>query len=447
MEPIAYLTVEVKHRDLDPRLLIASHLVEAGVSVMVGQQWMLFDNADALPQGIVLFKTVNEIQAKNMAFFSKAGHLVAATDEEVLQCIDDRCFTLAFSPIAANNCDLFLAQSPVHKDAIDRLYPEMEGKVEIAGNSRIDLLSPRGRPAFAAEAESLKRDYGPYVLFNTNFGSINSIWKDLSAVVNIAVSAGAVDLKNEESKAEFKALIGWERKNFDELVPLMHWVVDNVTSHRIVIRPHPGERANFWENEFGNHPRVTVIPRSNPHPWIMGADLVIHTGCTTGLEAVLMDKPTINLKPAEHPSFDRIVNWANPTFTTWQDAAAAIAAFMETGTGPVSENAEKYAAVLEQYIPGYHTGDAARSIASCLMAKLKARGAQPSMDYRMRFRGEFRVRERGVVARDKFLITRAEFMEHLREARTLTGYTSMPTVETIHESLFLLSPAAAVSPT
>jgi surface carbohydrate biosynthesis protein len=441
MEPIAYLTVEVKHRDLDPRLLIASHLVEAGVSVMVGQQWTLLDNPGALPPGIVLFKTVNEIQAKNMPFFRQHGHLVAATDEEVLQCIDDRCFTLAFSPIAATDCDLFLAQSPVHKGAIDRLYPEMKDKVEIAGNSRIDLLSPRGRLSFAAEAEALKREYGPYILFNTNFGSINSIWKDIATVVNIAASAGAVDLNNPESKAEFKALIGWERKNFDALLPLMHWVVDNVITHRIVIRPHPGERANFWENEFGNHPRVTVIPRSNPHPWIMGSDLVIHTGCTTGLEAVLMDKPTINLKPAEHPAFDRIVNWANPTFTTWEDAAAAIAAFMDNGGGPLSENAEKYAAILEQYIPGYHSGDAAKAIASRLTAKLKERGAQPGADYRMRFRGEFRVRERGPVQRDKFLITRAEFMEHLREARTLTGHTSMPAVETIHESLFLLSPA------
>ena len=62
MEPIAYLTVEVKHRDLEPRLLIASHLVKAGITVVVGQQWAMFPNPSAFPPGIVLFKTVNEIQ-------------------------------------------------------------------------------------------------------------------------------------------------------------------------------------------------------------------------------------------------------------------------------------------------------------------------------------------------------------------------------------------------
>ncbi len=83
MESIAYLGLEIKQRELESRLLIAARLLKAGVVVFFGQQWSLFSNADALPPGVVLFKTVNGIQAKPMADFRSKGHIVASTDEEV----------------------------------------------------------------------------------------------------------------------------------------------------------------------------------------------------------------------------------------------------------------------------------------------------------------------------------------------------------------------------
>lgn len=440
MEPIAYLTVEIKHRDLDPRLLIASHLVKAGVSVVVGQQWGIFTNPAAFPPGIALFKTVNEIQARNMSNFRAHGHLVAATDEEVLQCIDDKCFMLAFSPIAAANCDVFLAQSSVHKDTIGKYFPEIVERTEIVGNSRIDLLAPAGRVSFAHEAEELTLKYGPYVLFNTNFGLINSIWEDIGKVADIAARAGVFNPNDPASVAEFKALIDWERENFQQMLPLIDWALQNLKNHRIVIRPHPAERTVFWEEKYAD-PRITVIPRSNPHPWIMAADLVLHTGCTTGLEAELMGKPAVNLAPMVHPAFDRLVNWINPTFKTWQEAAAAIAPFLADGTGPISENRDKYATILEQYLPGHRSGDAAKAIADALLAKLVERGAKPDKDYAMRYRGEFRVYTRPPVLKDKFTISRAAFEESVRLAHGLTGNPIMPRIETLDESLFLLSPA------
>lgn len=441
MEPIAYLTVEVKHRDLDPRLLVASHLVKAGISVVVGQQWAIFANPVALPPGIILFKTVNEIQANGMAAFRQCGHLVAATDEEVLQCIDDKCFMLAFSPIAAANCDLFLAQSPAHKGAIERAYPDMAGRVEVTGNSRIDLLAPVGRESFSQEAEELRRAHGPFILFNTNFGSINSIWGDIGKVVAIAAGAGAFNPDDPASVAEMHALLAWEKTNFDSLVALLDWAVREVTSHRIVIRPHPGELAAFWEQRYGANPRVVIIPRSNPHPWIMASTLVVHTGCTTGLEAVLMGKPAVNLMPSDHPTFDRIVNWANPTFKTAAEAAGAVRLFIDTGGGPIGGGEEKFTPVLEKYLPGYHSGDAAKAIADCLREKLAQHGARPGGGYIPRYRGEFLSQVRAAVTKDKFTIGLGEFTGSVQLAHRLTGNPRLPKIQILDESLFLLSPA------
>ena len=66
-------------------LLIAfiGHLLQAGLTVVVAQQWGLFGNADILPPGIVLFKTVNKLQAKKMVDLYRRGHIVTATEEEL----------------------------------------------------------------------------------------------------------------------------------------------------------------------------------------------------------------------------------------------------------------------------------------------------------------------------------------------------------------------------
>jgi len=441
MEPIAYLTVEVKHRELESRLLIAAHMLEAGFPAVVGQQWSLFHNVSVLPPGVVLFKTVNDIQAANMAQFRKHGHLVAATDEEVLLCMEDICFMLAFGPVAANNCDLFLAQSEHHKRAIVGRFPELADRIEIVGNPRIDLLAPRGRVGFEEEAAALRQEHGPFVLFNTNYGSINSIWKDINAVASIAARAGAFDPKDPESVKGFEAAIDWERRNFEEMLPLVAWATQNLKKHKIVLRPHPGERPDFWQQELGGASNVVVVPRSNPHPWIMAADLIVHTGCTTGLESALMDKKCVNIAPVKHPVFDRIVNWANPTFAKWQDAAAAISSYLDAGGGPIVEKADAYRKVLSEYFPGYQNGESARVIAEKLIQILRRNGAQPVTPFKLRLRRQaYASIKRHDAMKDKMTVSQTEVMHLFDRLRQTNGLNARAQIMQMDDSLFILRP-------
>lgn len=441
MEPIAYLTVEVKHRELESRILIASRLLQAGYAVVLGQQWAVFTNADTLPPGVVLFKTVNDIQARNMANFRAHGHLVAATDEEVLICVEDVCFMLAFGPLAAANCDLFLAQSAMHRSAIERKFPELIGKTRVVGNPRVDLLSPAGRAAFAAEAAEIGKKHGPYVLFNTNYGSINSIWNSLEEVTRIAANAGAFNPHDPKSVAEFEAMIEWERRNRVEMLPMMHWAAQTLTDRAIVIRPHPAERPEFWVTEFAKYPNVHIVPRSNPHPWIMAADAVVHTGCTTGLEASLLDKVAVNIMPSTHPVFDRLVNHINPTFARWQDAAAALESYLAHKSGVLIEGAAGYAAALEKHLPGYRTGGAATAIADGLIALLQARGATPRKNFKLAVRGGgYKFLKRPPTLKDKMTATADEIVTAFRNLSRLTGPLGNIGLHAFDDSLFLLTP-------
>jgi surface carbohydrate biosynthesis protein len=440
MEPILYLGLEIKQRELESRLNIALHALNLGFPVLFGQQWALFQNAESLPPGVILFKTVNNIQATSMALFVKHGHLVAATDEEVLVCFEDACFFEVFSPVAADNCHLFFAQSKIHRNAIGRRFPQLAPRTAVVGNSRMELLSPRNRGSIAAEADALRQAHGPYILFNTNYGQINSIWTDMDQVKQIAARAGLLNAKDPASVAEYEKKLEWELVNRAEIVEVIRWTLENMTSHNVVLRPHPGERPEYWQELFGSHPRFKMIARSSPHPWIMGAELLVHTTCTTGLEAALLDKPDLNIVPVPHPSFDYITNYVNPVVKNWRDAATAIEAFLRHGTGPIAESRATYAAALDQYFPGHRDGNSSDLIAKTLLQLARANDREPRPDLPLTFREPgFRRFPRPDILKDKFTLDSDEFVEHLRNAMNRLGLSMAIKIAKVDDSLFYLT--------
>lgn len=440
MEPIAYLALEIKQRELESRVVIAARLLKSGIAVAFGQQWSLFVNHDRLPPGVVLFKTVNEIQAKGMADFRASGHLVAATDEEVLVCTEDECFLEVFSPLAAENCDLFFAQSKLHQDVVERRFPALRGRTQTVGNSRADFLSARRRDHHKLEVAKIRETYEPYILFNTNYAQLNSIWEEMKHVASIAAQAGLLKLDDAESIAEYKMKWEWERQNREAMFELLQWTLDNFPQKNIVLRPHPGEIPDFWTDRFGGRERLHIIPRSDPHPWILGADLVVHTTCTTGLEAALMGKPVVNVVPATHPTFDFVTSQVNPTFGTWEEASAAMSTFFESGGGPIVEGADQRAGILATHfaMDGKETTE---KIADSLVTLLQDHGAGVARGVVPKMRGEgFRRANRSDLTKDKFVLEAEELSGLLQTALAGVGASIKVKLMPLDDSLFLLVP-------
>jgi hypothetical protein len=62
------------------------------------------------------------------------------------------------------------------------------------------------------------------------------------------------------------------------------------------VRPHPAEDPNFYILILAGLKNVNVDKTGAVHPWIMAADLIIHDGCTTAIEAFLAEVPVVNYK-------------------------------------------------------------------------------------------------------------------------------------------------------
>ncbi len=449
MTPAVYLPIEIKARELPSRLVMASRLVEAGFAVVIGNQWSLTGNLAALPPGVVMFKTVNKIQGAWMAAAKAAGHVVVANDEEVLNFIEPTGYLISFSDTAAAHCDMFFAQSTAHAGAVTAAFPVLAGKTQVTGNPRVDLMTPEDRAAFAAtdpRLEALK----PYILVNTNYGSINSIWADDQMFFSVTEKSGAFDPPNAEQKIKaFWDIIAWERENYEAMVALLRWLLPRIQGVSLVIRPHPIERPDHWETLVAQiaparASKIAVIPRSNPHPWLMGAELVIHTGCTTGLEAALMDRPTLNLLPADHPTAAGLVNEVNPTFRTVEGAARALKQFLATRSGPLAPPPDAAAAAFRRHLPSYRKRNAARLITGTIAGLLTARGAMPLADgntFSLPMRAPYRRHALQALAKDKFSATEDEIADGLDVAARITGAARPYRLATLDDGVFLVTPA------
>tara|TARA_R110000744_G_scaffold143855_1_gene255836 strand:+ start:219 stop:1490 length:1272 start_codon:yes stop_codon:yes gene_type:complete len=423
MEPV-YLGVEIKTREFESRLRTAAHLLKMGIPVVIGQQWSIWENVQTLPRGVALFKTTNEIQAKVMRAFKSAGHTVAALDEEALCCRGAACFLQGMADAAAPNIDLFLAQNKEQQAVLNSKYKNLN--IRVVGNPRVDFNQERLAEKQSAAAE-IQKKHGEFILFNTNFGCINSVWPD-KALKKIAIAAG-------QDMTTWDARLNWERRHKQEFELLLDWAIANSQSatdispalpFSIVLRVHPGERADYWRARYGN--AVSIIENTEPIAWLLAARVMVHCRCTTGLEAAVVGAKSINLEPIEHPTENAILNSVNLTVKSWLDAAEALIGYVD-GLGPIQSYDS--GAALAAHFP---SGDSAASIASELAALVNNDSSPFSFS---RFAP---AAVRPEILQEKCTIDPAEFTSRLTATCLDAGIRKAPRAARLDDSLFFAMP-------
>ncbi len=326
MEPIVYLTCEIKGRDLDSRALIAAHLVKRGYTALLGQYWNLKDSAPTAPRGCYLFKTANQIQADGMSACKMYGHDVVASDEESLSASEAVAAELTV-PATFDYCDLYLALTPAHERAVHKAIPASKGRVRVTGTARADIL----------RATRFDRPHAaPYVLFNTSFGWLNSVWGSVIHAINNYSRGSQRDLETPEDQALIRSRVDYETAALRETRALLDWFIARADMD-IILRPHPNENVSWWRKHYGRAGRLHIVENTDPYPWTQHAALLIHSDSTTGVEATVMGVPCLNLSPHDAWARRLILRDINYSVAAAGEAFGAIESFLDRGEGPIAE--------------------------------------------------------------------------------------------------------------
>lgn len=312
-QPILYMPMEIASRELDSRLLLTTLAVARGYEVLLGQKWLIERNIDCMPPGLYLSKTLTQRDGLAMAKAKSSGYLVAAIDEELPGLFMSSSQLRWMSQEAVDATDLLFIAGAANSAAVAERFPMAANRIIQAGNPRWDLLRADLREIYADEVAALHQRYGRFILINTNLGFTNSEKGDVASIIRDQERLGKLDLKNPDHASYVQSIISMEEANRGAVEALLQELPARFPDYRIILRPHPSEALEFWQKIAGGRSQIEVVREGPAVVWIMAADLLIHTNCTTGVEALALDKPAICVMPSDSPANDRYLsNRVNP---------------------------------------------------------------------------------------------------------------------------------------
>ncbi|WP_119305206.1 surface carbohydrate biosynthesis protein [Dongia deserti] len=317
---IIYFPMEITSRELDSRLLLTSFAASRGFEVVLGQKWLLERNIEFMTPGVYLSKTLTRRDAKTLKRARAAGYITAAIDEEIPGLVvHDRKFWWV-SRDAVENADLIFLPGTYNSSAFGANFELGEDRLRRVGNPRWDLLRQELRSIFAQEVDDLLRRYGDFILINTNFGTTNSQKGDARQMIQGLIDQGKVDANDTELLRDLDRIVAMEGANRATLIELLPAMVRRFPNQRIILRPHPSEDVENWHKWLAHCPQVQIVRQGAAVPWILASRVLIHTNCTTGVEAIALDKPAICLLPTESSVNRRyLANLVNPVTTSVAD--------------------------------------------------------------------------------------------------------------------------------
>lgn len=346
---IIYLPIETKVREFHAKLLLAAVGAEAGFDVVLGGQRSLLHGMRFFPPGIYVDKSISRTRVERFRGLRELGHEVVAWCEEGLAYRDrDTYLHQRVSVASLAQVTTFFAWGDTQAEAVLKKAPDAAGKITRSGNPRFDVLRPELRSVFAPAAMALRERWGSFILVNTNFGRFNH-FNGRDYVFHTLKRRGIiVTAEHEQFLRRWSTFLGELFEHFARMLPAL---ASAFPRHRIILRPHPSENHDVWRTRTRALPNVEVVHEGSVIPWILACDALVHNSCTTGVEAYLLDRPTITFRPLRDEVLDsELPNAVSVEATDCASLANCVEGALNGRFPGVRPGADKRAACAQRYI-------------------------------------------------------------------------------------------------
>jgi surface carbohydrate biosynthesis protein len=389
------IPVENQVRELDPKLLLACIAARRGFSSVIGSRRELEFRIDAFPQSIYISKSMT---GRSFIFFRiarKFGHEIVTWDEEALVHLPPEIYySRRLHPKAIKMVTHLFAWGQDNLE-LWRKYPHLPENIPIhcTGNPRNDMLRPEMHSFYEEEVAALKHQYGDFILINTNFNHVNAFGPDLNLFQPVDKPGKLAKFGRAARGMSREYAQGlWNHKNavfqnFQRLIPKLDRAFPDLN---IVIRPHPTERHDIYHQIAARCARVYVTNDGNVVPWILATRLVLHNGCTTGVEAFVMGVAAISYRESVDEKYDngfyRLPNAVSHQCFNFEQLQDMIHRIL-CGKLGVADSAERQA-IVENYLASRDGSLACEKIADILASVVAERGhtGRPSLWNRLQRR-------------------------------------------------------------
>jgi surface carbohydrate biosynthesis protein len=303
------IPVENQVRELDPKLLLACIAARRGFTSVIGSRREMEMLIDSFPRSIYLSKSMT---VRSLLFFwvaAKYGHEIITWDEEALVHLPpETYFSRRLHPAAIRYVSHLFAWGEENAE-LWRQYPELPRgiPIHVTGNPRSDMLRTQMHPYYAADVAAIRREFGNFILVNTNFNHVNAFGADMNLFKparrpgerpRFGRAARGMSRAYAEGLRDHKQAV---MADFERMIPLLEDSFPEVT---VVVRPHPTESHDVYRRLAEGCRRVRVTNQGNVVPWLLSARALIHNGCTTGVEAFELGVPALSYRATVNDTYD-----------------------------------------------------------------------------------------------------------------------------------------------
>ena len=290
-----YIKLEVESRELLSRTMLGMYAASKGHDVYLGDDELLkYVQKNKLNPGIILEKSITpaESRIKQLFDYKRNNSVVTSIDEEggILKDNLDVFLNGRFSERTISLTDKIFCWGEFDYNSLKKKFPKYSKKFIKTGNPRVNLWSKKFNKLFYMKDIKKKK----YILISSNF-RIGTTSKRLSD--NFGARLKNNYYKKKENKNDYYKIATFKLGLFFKFVSAVDYLTEKFPKLNFMIRPHPSESSKNWKKFFTPKKNLQISEKFSHSEWIENSDIIIHNGCTGGLEAFARGKKIISYKP------------------------------------------------------------------------------------------------------------------------------------------------------
>ena len=290
--------METFNREFDGKLLFALHAAERGWQVVIGERKILHQNLPSMDRSVYFSKGFRSSNRKMFQTIAGLGHSIVALDEESLVPASDEMMQMKMDHSVLQNLQMAFVWGPDNVRMYRQVEELKDKPVVPTGNPRIDMMRPEVRGYLDEAIASITERYGRFVLFNSNFSAANHF------IANKTRFKVADWVAQEKAQSLKDGFLAHKTELFNAFLAMIPKLAQAVKPNMLVIRPHPSENKQAWLDAAKGLGNVHVIHEGSVVPWLAAADVMVHNGCTSAVEASVIGTPALAYRPIRSDAFD-----------------------------------------------------------------------------------------------------------------------------------------------
>ncbi len=300
MKTNLYIPIEISKRELDSRILLSLKSIKYNFEPVITKKSRLFEKLSIIKPGIFFFKSFGPNYDIYLDKIKSNNHLITGIDEEGLQVLDKSWIIgKRFSKKILNHLEIIFTWGNSNKKIYQKFFKIKKKNIQVisSGHPKMELSKKYFYKYYFKTSKKIKNKFKNFILIATLFPRYNR------AGVHQKNQEFVFNDQKKNIKTIYEKMVvkrnTHQRNNFFEYDKLYQYLSKNFKDINFLIKPHPAENLDYYDNLAKKNYRNIKILKTNENivPYILSAQTCISCNCTTSIETFLLGKNCINFIP------------------------------------------------------------------------------------------------------------------------------------------------------